>query len=156
MSLKEQITRTENLETKLKRGMTNINNVIVRGGGGRSTSVAQIPENITKMLGQYSKVAIGNYHLNEMEYERNFDIPINLDFNPTRIFILFAYQKTMIGGFADSRKNTNVNNALKIVVGSRLHKCIFIPSFNKSKITVGNGHNTMIFTDCDLTWIAIG
>lgn len=108
------------------------------------------------MLGQYSKVAIGNYHLNEMEYERNFDIPINLDFNPTRIFILFAYQKTRIGGFADSRKNTNTSNALKITISSRLHTCIFIPSFNKSKITVGNGHDTMIFTDCDLTWIAIG
>ena len=32
MSLKEQITRTENLETKLKKGITNINNVIVRRG----------------------------------------------------------------------------------------------------------------------------
>ena len=32
MSLKEQITRTENLETKLQKGITNINNVIVRGG----------------------------------------------------------------------------------------------------------------------------
>ena len=32
MNLKEQITRTENLETKLKKGITNINNVIVRGG----------------------------------------------------------------------------------------------------------------------------
>ena len=32
MSLKEQITKTENLETKLQKGITNINNVIVRGG----------------------------------------------------------------------------------------------------------------------------
>lgn len=33
MNLKEQITRTENLEIKLQKEMTNINNVIVRGGG---------------------------------------------------------------------------------------------------------------------------
>ena len=33
MNLKQEITRTENLETKLKKGITNINNVIVRGGG---------------------------------------------------------------------------------------------------------------------------
>ncbi len=32
MDLKEQINRTENLETKLKKGITNINDVIVRGG----------------------------------------------------------------------------------------------------------------------------
>lgn len=32
MDLKQEITRTENLETKLKKGITNINNVIVRGG----------------------------------------------------------------------------------------------------------------------------
>ena len=32
MNLKEQITRTENLETKLQKGITNINDVIVRGG----------------------------------------------------------------------------------------------------------------------------
>ena len=33
MNLKQEITKTENLETKLKKGITNINNVIVRGGG---------------------------------------------------------------------------------------------------------------------------
>lgn len=33
MNLKEQITRTENLEIKLQKEMTNINNVIVRGWG---------------------------------------------------------------------------------------------------------------------------
>ena len=33
MNLKQEITRTENLETKLAKGITNINNVIVRGGG---------------------------------------------------------------------------------------------------------------------------
>ena len=32
MNLKQEITRTENLETKLAKGITNINNVIVRGG----------------------------------------------------------------------------------------------------------------------------
>ena len=32
MSLKQEITRTENLEIKLQKGITNINNVIVRGG----------------------------------------------------------------------------------------------------------------------------
>lgn len=32
MDLKEQINRTGNLETKLAKGITNINNVIVRGG----------------------------------------------------------------------------------------------------------------------------
>ena len=32
MDLKEQINRTENLETKLKKGITNINDVIVRWG----------------------------------------------------------------------------------------------------------------------------
>lgn len=33
MNLKQEITRTENLETKLQKGITNINNVIVREGG---------------------------------------------------------------------------------------------------------------------------
>ena len=32
MNLKQEITRTEILETKLAKGITNINNVIVRGG----------------------------------------------------------------------------------------------------------------------------
>lgn len=32
MNLKEQITRTENLEIKLQKGITNINDIIVRGG----------------------------------------------------------------------------------------------------------------------------
>lgn len=31
MNLKEQITRTENLEIKLQKGITNINDIIVRG-----------------------------------------------------------------------------------------------------------------------------
>lgn len=39
MSLKQEITRTENLETKLQRGITNINDVIVRGGGGYNLQV---------------------------------------------------------------------------------------------------------------------
>lgn len=33
MNLKQEITRTENLETKLQKGIMNINDVIVRGGG---------------------------------------------------------------------------------------------------------------------------
>ena len=33
MDLKNEITRTENLEIKLQKGITNINDVIVRGGG---------------------------------------------------------------------------------------------------------------------------
>lgn len=32
MDLKEQINRTENLEIKLKQGITNMNDIIVRGG----------------------------------------------------------------------------------------------------------------------------
>lgn len=91
MSLKEQITRTENLETKLAKGITNINNVIVRGGV-QSTSVAEVPENITKMLGQYKKIAIikPNKTLQFLSTfgETDFVIDTNLNFNPNLIILV--------------------------------------------------------------------
>lgn len=88
MSLKEQITRTENLETKLKKGITNINNVIVRGGGVQSTSVAEIPENINKMLGNYKKIAIiKNFATGICSPNKTNKIKIGtLDFNATKIY----------------------------------------------------------------------
>ena len=121
-----------------------------------SLTLSEIPSKIKSLVNQYSKIAIGNYHLSRMEYDQLYDIMTNLNFIPNRVFVLFAYSENRVGGFADSIKNTNSDNALRIYIGSRLHKCIFVYSFNKTKITIGNGHNTMIFENCDLTWIAIG
>lgn len=92
MSLKQEITRTENLETKLKKGITNINNIVVRGGGVQSTSVAEVPDNITKMLGQYKKIAIikPNKTLQFLSTfgETDFVIDTNLNFNPSLIILV--------------------------------------------------------------------
>lgn len=81
MNLKEQITRTENLEIKLQKEMTNINNVIVRGGGVQSTSVAEVAENIRNMLGQYKKIAI-------IDFSPTTSVKLNINFNPTKFIII--------------------------------------------------------------------
>lgn len=90
MNLKQEITKTENLETKLKKGITNINDVIVRGGGVQSTSVAEVPENITKMLGQYKKIAIGNANKKFTQVTSEQTINLNLTFKPSRVFFKFT------------------------------------------------------------------
>ncbi|WP_414697657.1 hypothetical protein [Peptacetobacter sp. AB845] len=91
MNLKQEITKTENLETKLKKGITNINNIVVRGGV-QSTSVAEVPDNITKMLGQYKKIAIikPNKTLQFLSTfgETDFVIDTNLNFNPSLIILV--------------------------------------------------------------------
>lgn len=81
MDLKQEITRTENLETKLAKGITNINNVIVRGGGVQSTSVAEVAENIRNMLGQYKKIAI-------IDFSPTTSVKLNINFNPTKFIII--------------------------------------------------------------------
>ena len=90
MDLKEQINRTGNLETKLKKGITNINDIIVRGGGVQSTSVAEIPNNIKSMISKnYKKIAIiKNDSIISLNGRRKeVKIPLRLDLEPNLIFL---------------------------------------------------------------------
>ena len=90
--LKTTIAQTENLKNKVKLAKDRINETVVRGGGVQSTSVAEVPENITKMLGNYKKIAIikPNKTLQFLSTfgETDFVIDTNLNFNPSLIILV--------------------------------------------------------------------
>lgn len=90
--LKTTIAQTENLKNKVITAKNNINKVIVRGGGVRSEDLKGIPQNITKMLGHYKKIAIikPNKTLQFVSTfgETDFVIDTNLNFNPSLIILV--------------------------------------------------------------------
>ena len=156
MSLKEQITRTENLETKLKKGIKNINNVIVRGGGVQSTSVAEVPDNITKMLGQYSKVASGSFSCGN-RLMNGTEINMNLAFTPKRI--IACVSSTNVGvrfdrGSADSSEHYSEGSAYRVEGNNRMAS-FWIYNITKSKFTIGTGRE-IGYEGVLVSWIALG
>lgn len=90
MNIKEEILRTEILKNNFKTIKTNINDVIVRGGGIHSNTLSGIPQNITKMLGHYKKTAIvkANKTLDFTGREQDFIIETNLAFTPSLIILV--------------------------------------------------------------------
>ena len=93
--LKTTIAQTENLKNKVKLAKDRINETVVRGGV-QSTSVAEVPKNITKMLGNYKKIAMGScsktFTLNNANLQ-TYSIPININFKPSRVIVHFRKLK---------------------------------------------------------------
>ena len=91
--LKTTIAQTENLKNKVKLAKQRINETVVRGGGTTSKSLAEVPDNINKMLGQYKKIAILNI-TQPIEVQRGSSfsatgVKFNLTFSPSLIFVRF-------------------------------------------------------------------
>ena len=146
MNLKEQITRTENLEIKLQKGITNINDIIVRGGGVQSTSIAEITDNIKSMLKQYNKVAIINNEITLSNINNNTSnnynnnlakntVSINLDFVPK---IIIVSLKNNVSGDGTYRENvvSNINNSPDTPTNGRVCAWIKKESINKEKFDI--------------------
>ncbi len=113
-----------------------------------------IPQNIRNMINQYSKIAIGEYSQNDLNNAGTVRIPINLKFNPKRIFVMLQW-KNMAYGFADSTKNNTWQTALG-QPGYPNNHSIYIWSSNKDYIEVGNSHSGYLSGAIKFIWIAIG
>ena len=150
--LKETIDKTRELTNNVKIAKNEINDAIVRGGGVRSKDLKGIPQNIRNMVNQYSKIAIGEYSQSDLNNGAHIRIPINLPFNPKKIFVMLQW-KNCAAGFADSTKNTNRGNALDYSLGG---KSIYVYSYSNKHIEVGNSHNGYLSGAIKFIWIAIG
>lgn len=99
LNLKNEIERAKRNNENIKKVKSNINNVIVRGGGIQSNTLAEIPNNIKNMLDKnYKKVAILN---SKYDLDKNykpgtnfFKIPLNLSFQPTFLMICLKQGNT--------------------------------------------------------------
>ena len=112
----------------------------------------EMPGNIEDMVKQYIKIASGEYSQSDLNNGSHIRIPINLSFNPKKIFVMLQW-KNYAAGFADSTKNTNRENALDYSLGG---KSIYIYSYSNKHIEVGNSHNGYLSGAIKFIWIAIG
>lgn len=150
--LKNTIDTTEGLKNKVKLANTRIKETVIRGGGYDFKSLDKAPERIKDLLGKYSKIAFGEYNQNNLNNAGLVRIPVNLSFNPKRIFVMLQW-KNCAAGFADSTKNTNRENALDYSLGG---KSIYVYSYSNKHIEVGNSHNGYLSGAIKFIWIAIG
>ena len=99
MDITQEINKTDTLKNNLKTVTKQIKQSIVRGGGTDFKSLAETPQQIENLLGQYSKVAIINtqeYDLPSDNGNKDFKIPINIDFDPKICFLqLWPYNAPM-------------------------------------------------------------
>ena len=151
-NLKNTITKTDTLKNNLKTVTNKIKQSIMRGGGSDFKSLDKAPERIKDLLGKYSKIAIGEYNQNNLNNAGLVRIPVNLSFNPKKIFVMLQW-KNCAAGFADSTKNTNRENALDYSLGG---KSIYVYSYSNKHIEVGNSHNGYLSGAIKFIWIAIG
>ena len=126
------------------------------GGGVQSTSVEQIPENITKMLGQYSKVASGSFSCGN-RLMNGTEINMNLAFTPKRI--IACVSSTNVGvrfdrGSADSSKHYSEGSAYRVEGNNRMAS-FWIYNITKSKFTIGTGRE-IGYEGVLVSWIALG
>ena len=154
--LKETIDKTRELTNNVKIAKNEINDAIVRGGGVQSTSVAEVPDNITKMLGQYSKVASGSFSCGN-RLMNGTEINMNLAFTPKRI--IACVSSTNVGvrfdrGSADSSKHYSEGSAYRVEGNNRMAS-FWIYNITKSKFTIGTGRE-IGYEGVLVSWIALG
>lgn len=122
MSLKPKIEKTKTLTTELNKVKDEINNVIVGGGGINSSSLKELPTNITTIINGKKKIAIKkNLHIqcNTTRYsEVPNTIPLDLDFDP-QVVILIGFDNNNYNDMAavsliHTSKETGFNNAFWI------------------------------------------
>ena len=105
------------------------------GGGVQSTSVAEVPENITKMLGQYKKIAIIDTSGKFLRTGTEVSIKLNISFVPSRFFINIT--------------SNNNGNYQTVTIDSTKGYMLMAPmqgymaKINKNKITYNNSNKTL-------------
>lgn len=101
MNLKQNIDKTDTLKNNLKIVINQIKQSIVRGGGSDFKSLANAPERITDLLGQYKKMAIGEVDYKLTDYYYDFKIATNLGFKPSKVLVNFE----CVGSYTTSKKS---------------------------------------------------
>ena len=139
--LKTTIAQTENLKNKVKLAKDRINETVVRGGGITSKSLSEIPDNINKMLGQYSKFAKGNSSLHSISVEQGgstFSIETNANFDIKEGFLKISIPSVDFGNF---EKNCDViidiNSYTESIIGYLTYGTFLVATMegkSKSKI----------------------
>lgn len=99
MNLKEQITKTDTLKNDLKLARSKINERILSGGGTIANTLNEVPKQIDRMLGNYSRVAFFEKTLNRSEsgYDtsagcRFYNIRLNVNFKITKAIVHWEYK----------------------------------------------------------------
>lgn len=139
MSLIQEINRTGTETNKTKQVATNIDNKLVELGGERATDLADVVNKMDTMVGQYKKIAEGEYNsdlivrdndrkegtlINNDYLQFEKKIPLNLNFTPKRIIFKFEYMnhsETIEEGMyapyglsVDSKHNYNISTSAGI------------------------------------------
>lgn len=122
------------------------------GGGGRSTSVADVPDNIKKMIEYYKKIATGSVNLTKDIKNGDIIFPVSLNFKPS-IFIVKIKVEHL---YADISYNLNSKDIdQKYIIETDGHTAVMNVTFrnNSGVISISNStyYETYIVTD----WIAI-
>ncbi|EEA86050.1 hypothetical protein [Peptacetobacter hiranonis] len=138
MDLKNTINNTNTQKENLKTVANNIDNKLVELGGERATDLADVVNKMDTMVGQYKKIAEGEYNsdlkvrdndsqgtlINNEYLQFEKKIPLNLNFTPKRIIFKFEYMnhsKTIEEGMyapyglsVDSKHNYNISTSAGI------------------------------------------
>lgn len=114
MSLASEINRTETEKNKTKTVAMNIDNKLVELGGEQAINLADVPNKIQKMIGQYKQVAIFSdlktIQINSSQNSIRERIAFNLDFYPTKVLFQFKGSWSVRDScvvFSDFHNNTN-------------------------------------------------
>ena len=147
MDLKSTINNTNTQKENIKTVATNIDNKLIELGGEKAENLNDVVNKMGAMVGQYKKIAMGEYRRVGLDKNAQVDININLDFNPKQIFIMM--QQTIVAkGFADSKKHFSKESSLE--------DSFYIPSFSKNLIKIVSNFYAHLGGDIIFYWIAIG
>lgn len=183
MDLKNTINNTNTQKENIKTVATNIDSKLVELGGERATDLADVVNKMGAMVGQYKKIAEGEYNqilkakhirASGAEGERVVEVkmPLNLNFTPSRIVInspwvsfcddLSTKYPDIRHITIDSKYNNSENNSIRETINS---DGIFIKNITKTECTLGfivyvstndNVYNDYTFLKPPIKWVAIG
>lgn len=139
MSLKTEIDKTNDLKNKTKKAKENINTKLIELGGQNATDLADVPNRIIETVSKYKRMAEIELNLDitytNKEY-RAVNIPINLNFNPSRIIVRFGCRSEQ-SLIADSKYNNNRNNMGPVKkTNNPTYGSAYIETISRENVTV--------------------
>lgn len=147
MSLKDNINNTNTQKDKLKKGKQNIDNKFIALGGVKAENIEDVPRKMDFLVkNNYKRTASGK---STIKWDINiwgWEVPINLEFNPSRIFVMMsAYLRP-----ENNCSNIVIDSKTAAIINGHTHQIYRIS--NKSFIVSSDMQDGRTL---DITWFAI-
>lgn len=155
MSLTDTINNTNTQKENIKTVTNNIDNKLVELGGERAKDLNDVANKISAMVGQYKKIAMGNFGIGEVN-EDTVKITPNVDFEIKEAIIFLKEVRSTDPDIGLSTKDFSAGGSLHIGRFTIGGDYVSVKIIDKQTINVQIRYNWPSADVVVTKWIVIG